>query len=48
MLLAAAQAQPKFIEGLERQLAAFVADKDLKRWVQVGGGTLVTIGLLPC
>ncbi|PRW45017.1 Glucose-induced degradation 4 [Chlorella sorokiniana] len=31
VLLAAAAAQPKFIEGLERQLAAFVADKDSKR-----------------
>ncbi len=31
LLLATAQAQPRFIEGLERQLAAFVADKDLKR-----------------
>lgn len=38
LLLAAAQAQPKFIEGLERQLAAFVADKESKRWVRVGLG----------
>ena len=30
-LLAAAQAHPKFVEGLERQLAAFVADKAAKR-----------------
>lgn len=31
LLLAAAQQHPKFIEGLERQLAAFIADKSSKR-----------------
>ena len=31
LLLAAAQQHPRFVEGLERQLAAFVADKELKR-----------------
>ena len=30
-LLAAAQQHPRFIEGLERQLAAFVADRAAKR-----------------
>ena len=33
LLLAAAQQHPRFVEGLERQLAVFVADKELKRWV---------------
>jgi hypothetical protein len=32
LLLAAAQQQPRFVEGLERQLADFLADPAVKRW----------------
>lgn len=49
LLLAAAQAQPKFVEGLERQLAAFVADSSAKRWVcwlELVGGPGVRLDLL--
>lgn len=31
LLLAAAQQNPRFVEGVERQLAEFVADKEAKR-----------------